>query len=72
MKFVEIEFVDNRPLWFPFLMAYPGGLSLPRKSGDTTVKVTENEKKRLMKCRNGLKPVFAEKPTSRRSKTEEA
>jgi len=54
----KLKYVDYREFSFPFLKHYRGGLLLP--SGDNIIKVTDDEKRHLMKFKNGSRPVFEE------------
>lgn len=53
----EVKYIDKRPVYFPKLSAYPGGVSLPSK--DNILKVTEKEGQSLIDYHtNGGNPCF--------------
>ena len=54
----KLKYIDYKKLSLPFLEFYRHGVALP--SGDNIIKVTENEKRRLMKMKNGHNPVWEE------------
>ena len=58
---VELEYIDFRKIWFPpnALKYYSAGFDLPNKSN--MVKVTNEEKKQLLKRKNGKSFCFKEK-----------
>ena len=60
-----LTYVDRRPIWIPKLKNHKGGVNLPSKSGDNTVKVTETERKHLLKMKNGNRPCFVEQRPAR-------
>lgn len=64
---ISIKYVDARPMFFPKLKSYPGGIALPK--GESVIKVTESEYKNLMKMKNGPNPCFED---VRQRKTREA
>jgi hypothetical protein len=51
-----LKYIDHRQITIPYLTYYPGGLTLP--SGDNKIKVTESEKRSLLKKKNGNKDCF--------------
>lgn len=53
---VTMKYVDTRPIYFPKLSYYPGGLTLPNK--DNIVKFSDGEAKHQMKQKNGKKFCF--------------
>ena len=56
----KLRYVDTRPMYFPkgALKFYPGGVVLPDKSNE--IKVTDDEKRMLMKRKNGKLDCFEE------------
>ena len=52
-----LKYTDHRPMFFPKLFYYRGGISLPDKK-DSIIKTTEKEERHLLKLKNGDKPVF--------------
>ena len=54
-KFIEIEYIDTRPIIIPRLKAYHEGMGLPKKDGNNIIKVTEQERRSLMRVKNGNK-----------------
>ena len=56
----KLRYVDARPMYFPkgALKFYPGGLVLPDKVNE--IIVTDDEKRMLMKRKNGTLSCFEE------------
>ena len=54
----QIKYIDHRKISIPQLKFHKGGLTLPH--GDNIVKVTDSEKRSLMKQHNGQKPCWEE------------
>ena len=50
-KYIKVKYVDRRPIYFPRLQFYPGGLTLP--NGDNEIKVTDKEWKFMKLEKNG-------------------
>lgn len=63
----KLRFVDNRPFYIPTLKNYKNGIT-PHFGEE--IEVTENEKIRLMRMKNGSKPCW-EVVSPRRKRTEE-
>ena len=64
----RIKYIDDRPIFFPRLKYYPGGIALPK--GDNVIQVTESEYKNLMKMKNGDANCFADVRQPRRQAAE--
>ena len=71
-KFIEIEYIDIRPIIIPRLKRYPDGVGLPKEGGNV-IKVTETERRGLMRMRNGNSLCWkdVEKKTPRKTIIEE-
>ena len=56
----KLRYVDTRPMYFPrdALKFYPGGVVLPDKVNE--IKVTDDEKRMLLKRKNGKLDCFEE------------
>ena len=56
----KLRYVDTRPMYYPkgALEFYPGGLILPGKENE--IQVTDDEKRMLMKRKNGKLVCFEE------------
>jgi len=68
----KLKYVDVRPLYFPkgALKFYPGGRVLPDKENE--IKVTDDEKRMLLKRKNGKLNCFEEvRETRSRQKSED-
>lgn len=69
---IKIKYIDKRPIYFPRLFYYPGGLTLP--SGNNEIKVTDKEWKFLKLEKNGNKFCYQEiknKPVKKESELPE-
>lgn len=53
----QLKYIDNRPIYFPKLTKYPNGL-IPALG--QVIEVTENEKIKLLKQKNGKQPCWQE------------
>lgn len=60
----ELEYLDNRPLFYPSLKSYPKGLEV--RKGDI-IKVNDDEKKYFLRQRNGKLKCFIEKRQPRKT-----
>ncbi|MCP4648908.1 MAG: hypothetical protein GY853_02340 [PVC group bacterium] len=54
----QLKYIDHRHINIPRLKLMRGGVGLP--SGDNLIKVTESEKRHLLKMKNGNNPCFEE------------
>lgn len=56
----KLRYIDMRPMYFPkgALKFYPGGVVLPDKVNE--IKVTDDEKRMLLKRKNGKLDCFEE------------
>lgn len=50
-EYIKVKYIDRRPIYFPRLHFYPGGLTLPNDNNE--IKVTEKEWKTLKLQKNG-------------------
>jgi hypothetical protein len=57
-KYIKIKYLDKRPIYFPRLANYPGGLALPNDNNE--IQVTEKEWKHLKQEKNGNKFCYEE------------
>ena len=55
---ILVKYVDKRPIYFPKLANYPGGLTLP--SGNNEIQLTEKEWKFIKLEKNGNKFCYRE------------
>ena len=68
---MKVKYCDHRPLYFPKLASYPGGVVLPNK--ENVIEVTAKEAKTLLRMTNGTKNCFEEiKPPRTVKPVEEA
>ena len=69
-KCILVKYRDKRPIYFPRLHFYPGGLTLPNETNE--IKVTDKEWKHLKLEKNGDKFCYQEvKAKSKIPKTSE-
>jgi len=67
MEQYELEYVDDRPIVIPKPKLYRGAVSLPNAKGNT-ITVTANERIQFLSYKNGKKPCWIEKKTTRQNK----
>ena len=68
MAQIKVKYVDHRPMYFPRLFHYPGGLTVPNDRQE--IKLTDKEWKHLKTEKNGDKFCYQEVKPKRKKPVE--
>jgi hypothetical protein len=52
----NLKYIDKKYIFIPYLKAFPDGVALPNENN--IIKVTDSEKKNLLKQKNGNNPCW--------------